>query len=281
MYEQCRGSYAKSIQTNRNYIIIKKWVTEDCQEELFLHTKRIRENKATQTSRSQTEVKQEAPLLSAFKAIKGGQYASAAAGARAFNVPVSALKHRIKGRQFWNESRPSGHKYTVLEEKRILLLNEDGNTGPYSEAISTMLAGVARKLWQQAPIHLPQTLSHRHAWLLAESVRQTIIVCYMLRSAYSLNTRKYSVRTPFVDSLPLDLRNNLWDDDTPPSLEHALSDSNASMVSLHEWSDGMPEGRVHNVSHFSELILAACKEQAVSTIPSPPLDTYIDEFGLR
>jgi hypothetical protein len=161
----------------------------------------------------------------------------------------------------------------------ILVLNEDANTIPYSEAISTMLVGVAGKLWQQAPIQLPQALSHRHAWLLAESVRRTIIVCFMLRSAYSLNTRKYSVRTPFVDSLPFDLRTNLWDDDSPAFWEHALSDSDAPMVSLHEWSDGMAAGRVHNVSHFSELILAACKGQAVSTIPSPPLGTYIDEFG--
>jgi hypothetical protein len=63
-----------------------------------------------------------------------------------------------------------------------------------------MLAGVAGKLWQQAPIQLPQGLSPRHAWLLAESVRRTINVCFMLHSAYSLSTRNYSVRTPFVDS---------------------------------------------------------------------------------
>ncbi|KAJ6027517.1 hypothetical protein N7499_000972 [Penicillium canescens] len=62
----------------------------------------------------------------------------------------------------------------------ILVLNEDGNTGPYSEAISTMLAGVAGKLWQQAPIQFPQALSHRHAWLLAESVavQLSCALCY-------------------------------------------------------------------------------------------------------
>ncbi|KAJ5753984.1 uncharacterized protein N7511_008137 [Penicillium nucicola] len=158
----------------------------------------------------------------------------------------------------------------------ILALNRNGNSDAYSEATSTMLAGIAGKLWQQAPIQLPQTLSLRHAWLLAESVRRTIIVCFMLRSAYSLNTRNYSVRTPFVDSLPFDLRTNLWDDDSPTSWEHVLLQSDASMVSLHEWSDGMAAGRVHEISHFSELILAACKGQAVSTIPSPPLSTYID-----
>jgi len=158
----------------------------------------------------------------------------------------------------------------------ILVLNEDGNTSSYSEAISVMLAGVAGKLWQQAPIQLPRALSPRHAWLLAESVRRTIIVCFMLRSAYSLNTRDYSVRTPFVDSLPFDLRTNLWDDDSETVWQDALSDSHGSMVSLHEWSDGLAAGRVHDVSCFSGLILAACKGQSVSAIPSPPVNSYID-----
>ncbi|EKV07446.1 hypothetical protein PDIG_73070 [Penicillium digitatum PHI26] len=35
-----------------------------------------------------------------------------------------------------------------------------------------MLAGVAGKLWQQAPIQLPRALSPRSAWLFAESVRR-------------------------------------------------------------------------------------------------------------
>ncbi|KAJ6149255.1 hypothetical protein N7471_000454 [Penicillium samsonianum] len=158
----------------------------------------------------------------------------------------------------------------------MLILNENGNACPYSEVISVMLAGVAGKLWQQAPIQLPRTLSPRYAWLLAESVRRTIIVCFMLRSAYSLNTRNYSVRTPFIDSLPFDLRTNLWDENSEIAWEDALSDSNDSMVSLHEWSDGLAAGRVHDVSCFSGLILAACKGKAVSSIPSPPVNSYID-----
>lgn len=158
----------------------------------------------------------------------------------------------------------------------MFILNEDGNACPYSEVISVMLAGVARKLWQQAPIQLPRTLSPRYAWLLAESVRRTIIVCFMLRSAYSLNTRNYSVRTPFIDSLPFDLRTNLWDENSEIAWEDALSDSNDSMVSLHEWSDRLAAGRVHDVSCFSGLILAACKGKAVSSIPSPPVNSYID-----
>lgn len=41
-----------------NYIIIKQWITEDFQDELFAHTKRIRDGKlVSQTSNSLTELK--------------------------------------------------------------------------------------------------------------------------------------------------------------------------------------------------------------------------------
>lgn len=169
-----------------------------------------------------------------------------------------------------------GYSQALVLIQCILVLHEDDNASPYSEGISVMLAGVAGKLFQQAPIQLPQGLSPRHAWVLAESVRRTIIVCFMLRSAYSLKMRNYSVRTPFVDSLPFDLRTNLWDDDSDTGWQDTISDSHGSMVSLHEWSDGLATGRVHDVSRFSGLILAACKGQGVSAIPSPPVNSYID-----
>lgn len=45
-------------QSDSNYIIIKRWITEDLQEELFSHTRRLRENKViTQKSSSTTELR--------------------------------------------------------------------------------------------------------------------------------------------------------------------------------------------------------------------------------
>lgn len=45
-------------ERDTNYIIIKRWITEDFQEELFSHTRRLREGKVlTQTSSSTTELK--------------------------------------------------------------------------------------------------------------------------------------------------------------------------------------------------------------------------------
>lgn len=45
-------------ETDPNYIIIKQWITEDFQEELFAHTRRIREGRmVTETSSHLTELK--------------------------------------------------------------------------------------------------------------------------------------------------------------------------------------------------------------------------------
>lgn len=85
-----------------------------------------------------------------------------------------------------------------------------------------------------------------------------------------------SVQTPFVDSLPFDLRTNLWDENSEIARRDALFDSKGSMFLLHEWSDGLAAGRGHDVSSFSKLILAACKGQAACSILSLPVNSHID-----
>ncbi|KAJ5584597.1 uncharacterized protein N7459_004397 [Penicillium hispanicum] len=156
----------------------------------------------------------------------------------------------------------------------ILALHES-DQGQYSENTSQIIEGVGRRLWQQAPTQLPPTLSRRHAWLLAESVRRTIIVSLMLRSAYSLKKRKFSVRTPFVDALPFDLRTYLWDDYSEKDWSDSALDSHDSMISLHEYSDAFESGRFHEVTPFGALIFAACKGKKVSTLPFPSPRFYI------
>ncbi|KAF3387874.1 Transcription factor gsfR2 [Talaromyces pinophilus] len=153
----------------------------------------------------------------------------------------------------------------------IFHCNEDDE---YAESTNDMLAGLARRLWEQAPIQLPHDLSPRRAWLFAESVRRTIIVSYVLCSAYSLGKRNYSVRTPFVDALPFDVRTSLWDAPSEESWEQAASSTPISMVSLREYSDMLAAGLVHEVTTFGSLILAACKGLPISRIPLPPINAY-------
>jgi hypothetical protein len=146
----------------------------------------------------------------------------------------------------------------------IALLRDDQTS--YSDGISSRLADLGQRLWQQAPIQLPHTLSPRRAWVYAESVRRTIIVSFMLRSVYSLHRRNYSVRTPFIDSLPFDVRTSLWD---APGEAWTECPSKVNMVSLHEYSGMLQSGQVHNITPFGRLVLAACRGKAVSEIPFP------------
>lgn len=58
----CLTPYTNAPQHDSEYIIIKKWITEDLQEELFAHTLRIRHQKEhqrviAQTSHSMTELR--------------------------------------------------------------------------------------------------------------------------------------------------------------------------------------------------------------------------------
>ncbi|KAL2862448.1 Zn(II)2Cys6 transcription factor domain-containing protein [Aspergillus lucknowensis] len=155
----------------------------------------------------------------------------------------------------------------------ILIFHGDEDD-EYAEYTNSMLASLARRLWEQAPIQLPGDLSLRRAWLFAESVRRTIIVSYILCGAYSLGKRNYSMRTPFVDALPFDVRTSLWDAPSEDSWEKATSSRPVSMVSLREYSDMLAAGRVHQVTTFGSLILAACKGLPISSIPFPPINAY-------
>ncbi|KAL4924587.1 Zn(II)2Cys6 transcription factor domain-containing protein [Aspergillus undulatus] len=156
----------------------------------------------------------------------------------------------------------------------MLVATEDPST-PYSESTSAALLALGEKLYQQAPIQLPHTLSPRRAWLFAENVRRTIIVGFMLRSIYSLKTRNYSVRTPFVDSLPFDIRTGLWDasarGDAWFDAAGEQCDQTDSIVSLHQYSGMLESGRVHGISPFGELILAACRGKAFNQVPYPAM----------
>lgn len=72
------------------------------------------------------------------------------------------------------------------------------------------------------------------------------------------------------------MRTNLWDGD-PEQVGAGLDSSyNDAMISLHEYSDALENGRVYDVAPFAALILAACKGKEVSAIPFPPVRSYVE-----
>ena len=160
-----------------------------------------------------------------------------------------------------------------------ILAFDDYENDFYSETTSNMLTGLAWRLWEQAPIQLPQVLSRKRAWLFAESVRRTIIIAYMLCSTYSLGKRSFSVRTPFVEALPFDVRTTLWDEPGDGEWEEADVSSPVAMVSLREYSDMLASGCVHGVPYFGSLILAVCKGMPASRVAFPPMHAYREELS--
>lgn len=98
----------------------------------------------------------------------------------------------------------------------------------------------------------------------------------MLCSAYSFGKRSFSVRTPFVDALPFDVRTFLWDEPVDSEWEEKARHSPVAMVSLREYSDMLEHGRVHGISFFGSLILAACKGLPAKKVAFSPLQGYRD-----
>ncbi|KAK9311596.1 transcription factor gsfR2 [Lipomyces starkeyi] len=133
-----------------------------------------------------------------------------------------------------------------------------------AESTNDIFVGLAHRLWLEAPVHLPNSLSPWRAWLFAESVRRTVIISYVLQGTYSLTRRKYSIRTPFVDAMPFDVRTWLWDSSSEEAWEEAASNVPLPLVSLHEYTDILEGGSVRETSLFERLILAACRGKETS-----------------
>ncbi|QKX55487.1 uncharacterized protein TRUGW13939_02580 [Talaromyces rugulosus] len=129
-----------------------------------------------------------------------------------------------------------------------------------------MVTGLAQYIWQKAPVYVPQILSAWRAWLLAESIRRTIIMAHILCSTFSFKQRSYSVRTPFIEALPFDLRSSLWDASSEQAWQQQASQEPLEMVSLREYSDMAVSGRATAITYFGSVVLAACKGVSVSSI---------------
>jgi hypothetical protein len=96
---------------------------------------------------------------------------------------------------------------------------------------------LTHQLWQHAPIQLPSTLSPWHAWLFSESVRRTIMMCNILLAVYSSLKRGYAMHSLCVETLPFDVRTQLWDAGTEEEWEVGTSSTTGpSLVALSQFT---------------------------------------------
>jgi len=123
------------------------------------------------------------------------------------------------------------------------------------------LSQLTHRLWQEAPIELPNSMSPWQAWIFAESVRRTILVSHILRGAYSTIKRGYFIHTSFVEALPFDVRTSLWDAPSADAWESSAPALRPALASYREYTDMWENGQIRDTRAFDKMLLVACKGQ--------------------
>lgn len=92
---------------------------------------------------------------------------------------------------------------------------------------------------------MPRGLTPWQSWLLAESVRRTIIIGYVIGCAYQHVRLGYIWHKLFVESLPFDARPGLWSAQSPQAWssvagEKVCSKVGEQLTSFHDFSVSYP-----------------------------------------
>lgn len=103
------------------------------------------------------------------------------------------------------------------------LLEAHGDSEEQAERDDEMFRDLAHLLYIQAPVQLPKMLGPWRAWLFAESVRRTILVCHIILAVHGVLRRGYAVHLLCVEALPFDMRSQLWNADTADAWEVATA----------------------------------------------------------
>ncbi|KAH8166699.1 hypothetical protein CIB48_g1555 [Xylaria polymorpha] len=148
------------------------------------------------------------------------------------DVSVSQLL-KLKVHHFLHLGTRAG-SYTELVScvQAIVLLHisrlscEDPEDDP--ERDNRAIWALTHRLWVRAPTQLSSSLSPWRAWVFAESVRRTLLVCNILLGVYGVMRRGYAVRHLCIETLPFDVRTQLWEADTEESWREAASYNNCA-----------------------------------------------------
>lgn len=141
----------------------------------------------------------------------------------------------------------------------ILLTSPSPTERALLPPLSTMLQRWTHRLWSTAPRNLPESLSPWRAWLLAESVRRTLLASFLVRCTDSLLTCGYFIASAFCQALPLDARRGLWTADGDEEWEVLCLESGETndLMSLNELGRECTAGRKApwEVDDFGQLLL--------------------------
>lgn len=154
-------------------------------------------------------------------------------------VPVSQIFKLKVRRLLYLGARASSYTELVSCVQAIVLVqiarlfHEDREDDIEQE--NQAIWALTRRLWQHAPTQLPSSLSPWQAWVFAESVRRTLLVCNILLSVYGVLRRGYAVHAVCIEALPFDMRTQLWDANSEDSWKAAALDCTTPLVSFRQF----------------------------------------------
>lgn len=153
----------------------------------------------------------------------------------------------------------------ALSFLQIVCLLESQQDSEETDRDDKIFWELSLSLWKQAPVQLSRTLSPWRAWLFAESVRRTIIVCSIILAVRGALRRGYTTYLLCVEALPFDMRSQLWNSDTADAWELAASAYNEpSLVSLHRFT--ALQRSPQSTSSFESLVLLFSKHRDSSEV---------------
>ncbi|KAJ9650270.1 hypothetical protein H2198_010422 [Neophaeococcomyces mojaviensis] len=114
------------------------------------------------------------------------------------------------------------------------------------------------KLWNMAPSELPASLSPRQAFLLAESVRRTIIISGEFQGLWHASKYAWVEHNMFLDSLPFERRAQLWE--VPETgFDTAFGNGKQDIISWRELIDIFDAGMLSTFTSFETMLLVALR----------------------
>ena len=103
------------------------------------------------------------------------------------------------------------------------------------------------------------TASSWQDWIVSESVRRTVLTCYMLQGVYSFLKLGYDKLSGKVDQLAFTAQSTLWNAPSEFHWREALKYRNPLEVTMGQWDDVMGAAQATDFEEFGVMIMAAYK----------------------
>ena len=109
------------------------------------------------------------------------------------------------------------------------------------------------------------TMASWQDWILSESVRRTVLTCYMLQGAYSFLKLGHDQVAGKVDKLSFTVQSALWNAPSEYHWREALKSGNHLEVTLGRWDDVIDSAQPMDFEELGVMVLAAYKGMDITS----------------